>query len=130
MLTVYRCWSNYLGRLPQFQPSLNVTVPKIEVFPDEDASEWAPYTDAGFNEVHAQPARTRAVALQISALCDISSDLMRYFYHPQIMSRPPTKQVEVKRLSEIHGRLESWRRDLQKEFEPREGALSGVLHMQ
>ena len=107
-----------------------MTVPKYEVFPDEDASEWSPYTDSGFNDVYAQPARTRAVALQISALCDINSDLMRYFYHPQNMSHPPSKQVEVKRLSEIHGRLESWRRELPKEFEPKEGALSGVLHMQ
>lgn len=105
-------------------------MPKFEVYPEEDASEWAPYTDAGFNEVHSQPSRTRAVALQISSLCEINSDLMKYFYHPQIVHHPPSKKAELKRLSEIHGRLETWRRELPAEFEAKEGALSSVLHMQ
>jgi hypothetical protein len=33
-------------------------------------------------------------------------------------------------LSDIHTRLESWRRDLPKELEPKEGGLSSVLVMQ
>lgn len=96
----------------------------------EDAETWAPYTDSGFSQMHSQPSRVRAVALQISALCDISSDLMKNFYHPSQMDRPIGKQVELMRLSDIHTRLESWRRQLPKEMEPREGGLSSVLVMQ
>jgi hypothetical protein len=70
-----KCWSNYLGRLPQLPTSI-ITVPKYEVFPDEDAATWAPYSDSGYSQAHAQPARTRAVALQISKLCEISNDLL------------------------------------------------------
>ena len=66
-----KCWSNYLGRLPQL-PTSNITVPKIEVFPDEDGDGWAPFNDQGVMEMHRQPARTRAVALQISSLCEIT----------------------------------------------------------
>jgi hypothetical protein len=32
-----KCWSNYLGRLPQL-PVTEITVPKYDVFPDEDSS--------------------------------------------------------------------------------------------
>lgn len=116
--------------MPCFQISTNVTVPKFEVFPTEDADTWSSYTDSGFSQAHAQPARIRAVALQISALCDISGDLMRFFYHPQDIDKPPGKQVELKRLSDIHTRLETWRRNLPKEMEPREGSLPNVLIMQ
>jgi len=56
-----RCWSNYLGRLPQLPNSI-ITVQKFEVFPVEDATPWAAYTDSGFNQAHAQAARTRAVS--------------------------------------------------------------------
>ena len=107
-----------------------VTVPKFEVFPNEEAEQWAPYTDSGFTQAHAQPARTRAVALQISVLCEISNDLMNFFYNPQDMGKSKGKQAELKKLSEIHTRLEGWRRDLPKEMEPKEGTLSNVLVMQ
>jgi hypothetical protein len=60
LLTICRCWSNYLGRLPQL-PNNIVTVPKVEVFPHEDAEIWSAYTDSGLNQAHAQPSRTRAV---------------------------------------------------------------------
>lgn len=60
-LTISRCWSNYLGRLPQLPNSI-VTVPKFEVFPDEDAETWSAYNDSGFSQAHAQPSRTRAVS--------------------------------------------------------------------
>ena len=30
-----KCWSNYLGRMPQL-PTSNITVPKYDVYPDED----------------------------------------------------------------------------------------------
>ncbi|WPH04400.1 Nitrogen assimilation transcription factor nit-4 [Acrodontium crateriforme] len=123
-----KCWSNYLGRLPQL-PLSSVTVPKIEVFPDEDSSQWAPYTDSGFTQSHAQPARTRAVALQITKLCEISGDLMKNFYDPTDMEKTKGKAAELKKLSDIHTRLESWRRDLPKELEPKEGALPSVLTM-
>lgn len=129
MLIVCRCWSNYLGRIPQL-PSSIITVPKFDVFPDEDAKQWAPYTDSGFTQAHAQPARTRAVALQISALCEISNDLMAFFYNPQDMEKSKGKQAEIKKLSEIHTRLEAWRKNLPKEMEPKEGTLSNVLVMQ
>ncbi|KAJ4351529.1 uncharacterized protein N0V89_006872 [Didymosphaeria variabile] len=55
-----RCWSNYLGRLPQL-PRAIVTVPKPEVFPTEDAEIWSAYTDSGVSQAHSQPSRTRAV---------------------------------------------------------------------
>ncbi|KAI9727901.1 MAG: hypothetical protein M1828_005306 [Chrysothrix sp. TS-e1954] len=124
-----KCWSNYLGRLPLFQTSVNITVPKFEVLPTEEADIWSPYSDSGFSQAHAQPSRVRAVALQISALCDINCDLMRYFYHPQQLEKPASKQLELKRSSEIHTRLEAWKRELPKELEPREGGLSSVLVM-
>jgi hypothetical protein len=65
-----KCWSNYLGRLPQL-PSNIVTAPKFDVFPDEDSEPWTPYTDSGPSQAHSQPSRTRTVALQISKLCEI-----------------------------------------------------------
>lgn len=124
-----KCWSNYLGRLPQL-PSSMVTASKCEVFPDEDSSQWSPYTDSGFTQAHAQPSRTRAVALQITKLCEISNDLMKYFYNPMDMDKVKAKAAELKKLSDIHTRLEGWRRDLPKELEPKEGGLSSVLVMQ
>lgn len=124
-----KCWSNYLGRLPQLPRSL-ATAQKPEVFPDEDSAQWSPYTDSGFTQAHSQPARTRAVALQISKLCEISNDVMQYFYNPSDMDKTKGKQAELKKLSEIHTRLEAWRRDLPKELEPKEGGLSSVLVMQ
>ncbi|KAK5017931.1 Nitrogen assimilation transcription factor nit-4 [Cryomyces antarcticus] len=123
-----KCWSNYLGRLPQLPRSI-ITVPKFEVFPDEDAEPWSPYTDSGFSQTNAQPSRTRAVARQISALCEISNDLMNFFYNPSDMDKVKVKHAELKKLSEIHVRLENWRRSLPKEMEPRDGGLSSVLVM-
>lgn len=124
-----KCWSNYLGRLPQLPTSI-VTVPKVEVFLDEDSAQWSPYTDSGFTSAHAQPSRTRAVALQITKLCEISNDLMKNFYNPSDMEKTKGKAAELKKLSDIHTRLESWRRELPKELEPKEGCLSSVLVMQ
>ncbi|KAF2395695.1 hypothetical protein EJ06DRAFT_571259 [Trichodelitschia bisporula] len=123
-----KCWSNYLGRLPQLPASV-ITVPKFEVFPHEDADIWAAYTDHGVNEAYAQPSRTRAVALQISALCEISSDLMSYFYNPTDLDKSKGKQSELKKLSAIHQRLEAWRRNLPRELEPKEGGLPSMLVM-
>ncbi|TIA48254.1 hypothetical protein D6C77_09976 [Aureobasidium pullulans] len=123
-----KCWSNYLGRLPQL-PSSAITVPKFDVFPGEDSASWAPYTDSGFMSARAQPARTRTVALQISVLCEISNDLMRHFYNPSDMDKSRGRQAELKMLSDIHTRLETWRRNLPAEMEPKEGGLSSVLTM-
>ncbi|ESZ97715.1 fungal specific transcription factor domain-containing protein [Sclerotinia borealis F-4128] len=123
-----KCWSNYLGRLPQL-PVSNITVPKYDVFLDEDSSIWSPYTDNGIGQLHSQPSRTRAVALQISSLCEISSDLLTFFYHPQHVERGVGRSQELKKLSELQTRLEAWRRDLPKEFEPKEGQLPNVLLM-
>lgn len=122
------CWSNYCGRLPQLPLSI-VTVPKFEVFPDEDAAEWSPYTDSGFVHAHTQPARTRSVARKILELCDISKALMSSFYNPRDMDKTRSKSAELTMLSGLQVRLENWRRDLPKELEPREGALSSVLTM-
>lgn len=124
-----RCWSNYLGRMPQLPPSI-ITVPKLEVFPMEESDIWAAYTDSGVNQSHAQPCRTRAVALQISALCEISSDLINNFYNPIDMDKSKGKQAELKKLSDIHQRLETWRRNLPQELEPKEGGLPSMLVMQ
>ncbi|KAH8735517.1 fungal-specific transcription factor domain-containing protein [Ilyonectria robusta] len=123
-----KCWSNYLGRLPQI-PKNSFNVSKVDVFPDEDAQSWSPYTDGGFDQSSRQPSRTRAVALQLSKLCEISSDLLAFFYHPSTMGRSSGKSVELKKLSELHRRLEEWRKELPKEFEPKEGQLPNVLLM-
>ncbi|KAH7395153.1 fungal-specific transcription factor domain-containing protein [Phaeosphaeria sp. MPI-PUGE-AT-0046c] len=123
-----KCWSNYLGRLPQLHNTM-VTVPKFEVFPVEDAETWSAVTDSGINQAHSQPSRTRAIALQISKLCEISSDLMNFFYNPIDMDKAKGKQAELKKLSEIHMRLETWRRELPKELEPKEGGLPHMLVM-
>ena len=81
-------------------------------------------------QANSQPSRTRAVALQISVLCEISGDLLLYFYHPTQLEKPISKQAELKKLSELHTRLEAWRKHLPKELEPREGQLPAVLVMQ
>ncbi|KAF2143695.1 uncharacterized protein K452DRAFT_325640 [Aplosporella prunicola CBS 121167] len=123
-----KCWSNYMGRLPQL-PSNIITVPKFEVFPVEDADTWSAYTDSGFNQANAQPSRTRAVSRQITALCEISNDLMNSFYNPTSMDKTKGKQAELKKLSDLHQKLEAWRRELPKELEPREGGLPSILVM-
>lgn len=124
-----KCWSNYLGRLPQL-PKNSYNVPKYDVFPDEDGEDWLPYTDSGFDQSLRQPARTRAVGLQLSKLCEISSDLLLFFYHPNHIGRSSGKAVELKKLSELHRRLEDWRKELPQEFEPKEGQLPNVILMQ
>ncbi|CAK7202402.1 Nitrogen assimilation transcription factor nit-4 [Sporothrix eucalyptigena] len=121
-----KAWSNYLGRLPQL-PKNSYSVPKYDVFPDEDAELWSPFTDSGFDVSLRQPSRTRAIGLQLSKLCEISSDLLLFFYHPNHIGRSNGKAVELKKLSELHRRLEDWRRELPVEFEPKEGQLPNVL---
>ncbi|KAF9765697.1 Nitrogen assimilation transcription factor nit-4 [Fusarium sp. DS 682] len=123
-----KCWSNYLGRLPQI-PKSSFNVSKFDVFPDEDAESWSPYTDNGFDQSIKQPARTRAIALQMSKLSEISSDLLAFFYHPSHIGRSSGKTVELKKLSELHRRLEEWRKELPREFEPKDGQLPNVLLM-
>lgn len=124
-----KCWSNYLGRLPQL-PKNTYNVPKFDVFPDEDAEPWSPYTDGGFDPSSKQPSRTRAVGLQLSKLCEISSDLLLFFYHPNHIGRSSGKHVELKKLSELHRRLEDWKKELPNEFEPRDGQLPNAILMQ
>ncbi|KAI2615673.1 fungal-specific transcription factor domain-containing protein [Hypoxylon sp. NC1633] len=121
-----KCWSNYLGRLPQI-PKNSYSVPKYDVFPNEDAEPWCPYTDTGFDESTRQPSRTRTTGLQLSKLCEISSDLLLFFYHPNHIGRSSGKSIELKKLSELHRRLEDWRKELPKELEPREGQLPNVI---
>jgi len=121
-----KCWSNYLGRMPQLPPTI-VAVPKFDVFPDEESEIWAAYTDSGFNQSHAQPSRTRAISLQMTTLCAISSDLLTYFYNPIEIDKAKNKQNELKKLSDIHQRLESWRRNLPTELDVREGSLPHLL---
>ncbi|KAG0652878.1 Nitrogen assimilation transcription factor nit-4 [Hyphodiscus hymeniophilus] len=123
-----KCWSNYLGRLPQL-PVSNITVPKYDVFPEEDSDIWSPYTDNGIGQQHSQPSRTRAVALQISGLCEISSDILIFFYNPQQLEKSAGRAQELKKLSELQTRLEAWRKELPKELEPKEGQLPNVLLM-
>ncbi|PLB42058.1 putative C6 transcription factor (NirA) [Aspergillus candidus] len=123
-----KCWSNYLGRQPQL-PSANVSVPKFDVMMNEEAELWSPYTDSGPSREHTQPSRTRAVALQISKLSEISGDLIAFFYDPTPRDKAASRQLEIKRLSEIHTRLEAWKKGLPKELEAREGQLPQVLLM-
>ncbi|KAI6088844.1 fungal-specific transcription factor domain-containing protein [Hypoxylon rubiginosum] len=123
-----KAWSNYLGRLPQL-PKNSYSVPKYDVFPDEDAEAWCPYTDTGFDESAKQPSRTRTIGLQLSKLCEISSDLLLFFYHPTHIGRSSGKSIELKKLSELHRRLEDWRKELPKELEPKEGQLPNAILM-
>lgn len=129
MANYHRCWSNYLGRLPQLAAT-SVSVPKIDILPNEEAELWSSYTDAGASIENTQPSRTRTVALQICKLCEISGDLLVSFYDPTPREKPLSKQVELKRLSEIHTRLEAWKKDLPKELEPKERLLPQALLMQ
>ncbi|KAI0164978.1 fungal-specific transcription factor domain-containing protein [Xylariaceae sp. FL1272] len=123
-----KCWSNYLGRLPQLHKN-SYNVPKYDVFPDEEAESWCPYTDSGFDEVSKQAARTRTIGLQMLKLCEISSDLLLFFYHPTHISRPMGKSVELKKLSELHRRLEEWHKELPAELEPKDGQLPNAILM-
>lgn len=123
-----KCWSNYLGRQPQLQSS-HITVRKPEVFPSEDSELWSPYTDAGIVQANAQPARTRTVALQITRLAEISGDLLASFYHPNLVDKPLNKQTELKKLSDIHTRLEAWKQELPSELDVRDAQLPQVLLM-
>lgn len=125
----HRCWSNYLGRQPQLTTS-NSNVPAIDVLPNEDAELWSPYTDSGIGHEHTQPSRTRAVASLISRLSEISGDLLMFFYLPTSQEKPHSKQAELKKLSEVHTRLEAWKKNLPRELESREGQLPQVLVMQ
>lgn len=68
--------------------------------------------------------------MQISRLCEISNDLMKFFYHPSEAEKSVSKHSELKRLSDVHTRLEAWKKDLPQEFEPKEGQLPQVLVMQ
>ncbi|KAI1428221.1 fungal-specific transcription factor domain-containing protein [Xylaria sp. FL1777] len=123
-----KCWSNYMGRLPQL-PKNSYSVPKYDVFPEEDAEGWCPYTDSGFDESSKQPARTRTIGLQLSTLCEISSDLLLFFYHPSHIGRSSGKSVELKKLSELHRRLEEWHKQLPAELQPKDGQLPNAILM-
>lgn len=91
---------------------------------------WSPYTDSGASRDHTQPSRTRAVALQIAKLCEICSDLLVFFYHPSELEKLQPKQSELKKLSDVHTRLEAWKKELPQELEPKEGQLPQTLVMQ
>ncbi|RYC64831.1 hypothetical protein CHU98_g1375 [Xylaria longipes] len=123
-----KCWSNYMGRLPQLSKN-SYSVPKYDVFPEEDAEAWSPYTDSGFDESSKQPARTRTVGLQLSTLCEISSDLLLFFYHPSHIGRSSGKSVELKKLSELHRRLEEWHKQLPAELEPKDACTIHLLNL-
>ncbi|PYH83891.1 ATP-dependent DNA ligase [Aspergillus uvarum CBS 121591] len=123
-----KCWSNYLGRQPQWTVGdIGVSMP--EIFPNEDAAMWSSYTDAGGAEDQAQPSRTRAIAVQISKLCQINGDLLVFFYDLKPKDKLSSKQTELKKLSEIHTRLETWKKDLPKELGPQDGQLPQALLM-
>ncbi|KAL2864698.1 putative C6 transcription factor (NirA) [Aspergillus lucknowensis] len=123
-----KCWSNYLGRQPQFATT-NTRVPHVDILPNEESALWSPYTDTGPTREYTQPSRTRAVAVQLSRLCAISGDLLASFYDPTPKQKPTSKQIELKKLSEIHTRLEAWKKGLPKELESREGQLPQALLM-
>jgi hypothetical protein len=66
----------------------------------------------------------------LSQLCEISSDLLLFFYHPNHIGRSTGRNIEVKKLSELHRRLEEWKKELPNEFEPKDGQLPHVILMQ
>ncbi|PYH55920.1 putative C6 transcription factor (NirA) [Aspergillus niger CBS 101883] len=106
-----KCWSNYLGRQPQLMGS-SISVPKVDILPNEEAELWSPYMDTG-----------------IFRLCEINGDLLVFFYDPTPKEKPSTKQAELKKLSDLHTRLEAWKKDLPKELRPQEGQLPQALLM-
>jgi hypothetical protein len=53
-----------------------------------------------------------------------------FFYHPAELEKTHQKQLELKRLSDVHTRLEAWKKELPKELDPKEGQLPQVLVMQ
>ncbi|KAF3904144.1 hypothetical protein AA313_de0204706 [Arthrobotrys entomopaga] len=133
-----KCWSNYTGRLPQL-PTSSATTPKYDVFPDEDAEIWTPYTDNGLTPELSQPGRTRAVNLYLIGLCEISNDILLGFYQPvrggttkesKLGKGRGEKDFEMKRLLELYNRLEEWNQKLPAEMVAKEGALMSVLLMQ
>jgi hypothetical protein len=127
-----------------------VTVPKPDVFPSEDSDNWLPYTDSVVSTLNPQPSRIRAVSLRISMLCEISNDVLLSFYDSTPgSSRVSTGvesasttinriqqqgrsgvQAQFKKLGELFGRLEEWRKKLPAELEAKEGSLPSVLLMQ
>lgn len=126
---IYRCWSNYLGRQPQLSSS-DASVPKFDILPREETELWSTYTDVGVDSEHTQPSRIRVIALQISKLCEINGDIIVFFHHPADMERPLPRQSKLKKLSDVHSRLEVWKQNLPKELESKEGQLPQVLVMQ
>ncbi|KAF8421165.1 fungal-specific transcription factor domain-containing protein [Tirmania nivea] len=137
-----KCWSNYMGRMPQL-PSSMASAQKFIIIPSEDATVWSPYTDVGKSMISAQPARTRAVALQIIELCEISSDVLLQFYNPN-PKKPVTNMSSggrttnttggrgmsgIRNLGVLWNRLEDWRKKLPRELEPQQGCLPPVLLM-
>ncbi|PYH44556.1 putative C6 transcription factor (NirA) [Aspergillus saccharolyticus JOP 1030-1] len=123
-----KCWSNYLGRQPQWTiESVGVSMP--EILPNEEAAPWTSFTDAGASGDQSQPSRTRAIAVQIAKLCEINGDLLVFFYDPKPKDKPSSKQSELKKLSEIHTRLETWKKNLPKELGPQDGQLPQALLM-
>lgn len=84
-----KCWSNYLGRLPQI-PKNTFNVSKIDVFPSEDGATWSHLTDGGFDASSSQPARTRAAALELSKLCEIV-----IFHDPQLVFTLTHGRVQI-----------------------------------
>lgn len=130
-----KCWSNYLGRMPQI-PREIVTVPKYEILPAEDAKNWTSYTDTGNGFGNSQPGRTRAVGLQISELCEISGDILMAFYCQNPTTAVPGQKETKKeardliKLQELWLRLEKWKKELPTELLAREGGLPPVLLMQ
>lgn len=137
-----KCWSNYMGRMPQL-PSSMASVHKYIIIPSEDAAVWSPYTDVGKSMISAQPARTRAVALQIIELCEISSDVLLQFYNPN--PKKPASGIssggratnttggmgmsDIRNLGVLWNRLEDWRKKLPRELEPQQGCLPSILLM-
>ena len=132
-----------MGRMPQLPTSI-ASVPKYIVIPAEDSAQWYPYTDVGKSVISAQPARTRAIALQILELCEISSEILIQFYNPTpprkfsgMINLAPRKSSipgamggsEIRNLGVLWHRLEDWRKKLPRELEPQQGCLPPVLLM-
>ncbi|TGZ82503.1 hypothetical protein EX30DRAFT_394788 [Ascodesmis nigricans] len=117
-----KCWSNYMGRIPQI-PTNIITTPKPDVFPAEDSALWFHYTDNGVvPSSSSPPSRTRAIARQISALCEISHDILRLFYNPTSPPHPSS-------LPRFDSRLTTWASTLPVELSATDTALPSTLLM-
>ncbi|KAI5288685.1 hypothetical protein KEM54_005001, partial [Ascosphaera aggregata] len=122
-------WSNYLGRQAQLT-NTNMAVAMFDVYPEEEASPWVPYTDSGvILEELKQPSRVRTISQQMIRLSEISDDLLSTFYHPAAYGKSMGRHEQARHLNRIYKKLENWKTELPKELQSGHASLPAALLM-